>query len=236
MSDGHVKFQKRRSIRVDVIPDEVDPKYLDKTLKKKLRFIMLLLACTFVISNYFCYDNPAAVQEGLEDEFTAFEYSLLYVFYAVPNVFLPLTSGIILDKLGHRNGLIIFTVILCLGQGIFMYGGYQKSFAAMAIGRGLFGIGCESMYVGQSAIITEWFINYELGFAIAMISCVPLCGSFLNGALLPSIFLKSGNNFGVAFSVGFYLCLFSLFLVLIIALIDFTAEKHDQAALEDFKR
>ena len=43
-----------------------------------------------------------------------------------------------------------------------MIGGFQESFNLMLAGRVIFGIGCENMYVGQSAIISEWFINYEL--------------------------------------------------------------------------
>jgi len=76
------------------------------------------------------------------------QYGLLYTVYAIPNLVLPLVGGIFLDKVGQRNGLLLFTVILCLGQGIIMLGGYQLSFPLMLVGRVIFGIGCESMYVG----------------------------------------------------------------------------------------
>ena len=69
-----------------------------------------------------------------------------------------------------------------------MIGGYQLNFEMMLAGRVLFGVGCESMYVGQSTLVSSWFINYELPLAISMISCIPLCGSFLNGAIVPSVF------------------------------------------------
>lgn len=101
----------------------------------------------------------------------------------------------------------------------------------MVLGRAIFGIGCEAMYVGQSAIITEWFINYELGFAIAMISCVPLLGSFVNGAVTPMVW-KNTRNFGQTFMVGFYLCLLSFFIVVVMALLDYTACEADKATLE----
>jgi len=61
---------------------------------------------------------------------------------------MPMLGGILLDKIGHRAGLVIFTTFLCVGQGVFMLGGYQQNFNLMIIGRGIFGIGCESMYVG----------------------------------------------------------------------------------------
>jgi len=79
---------------------------------------------------------------------TTSEYGLLYTVYAIPNCILPLIGGVILDKIGIRNGLLIFTIILCVGQGVFMIGGYRNSFSTMIVGRVIFGIGCESMYVG----------------------------------------------------------------------------------------
>ena len=132
-----------------MVADEVNPLYLNKTMKKRWRWLMLFLCCTFVISNYFCYDNPASLELQLEERLVSEEqYGLLYTVYAIPNLVLPLVGGIFLDKVGQRNGLLLFTVILCLGQGIIMLGGYQLSFPLMLVGRVIFGIGCESMYVG----------------------------------------------------------------------------------------
>lgn len=148
---------------------------------------------------------------------------------------MPLASTVLVKRIGQRNSLIFFTFILCVGQGLFAYGGFIESMDVMVAGRAIFGIGCESMYVGQSAIITEWFINHELGFAIAMISCVPLLGSFVNGAVSPYIYEET-LSFGKTFMVGFYLCLLSFFIVVVMACIDYTASEHDQKALEEFKK
>mmetsp|Transcript_13036 Transcript_13036/g.20234 ORF Transcript_13036/g.20234 Transcript_13036/m.20234 type:complete len:122 (-) Transcript_13036:1205-1570(-) len=120
------------------------------TMKKKLRWVMLALCCSFVISNYFCYDNPAALETQIEHDMhkTTSEYGLLYTVYALPNTILPLVGGVFLDRIGTRNGLLLFTTILCLGQFLFMMGGYRMNFSLMLVGRTVFGIGCESMYVG----------------------------------------------------------------------------------------
>ena len=111
----------------EVMADNMQPEYLDRTMKKKYRWLMLILCCVFVIGNYFCYDNPAAVESQLEKvlKISTSEYGLLYTVYAIPNCILPLIGGVILDKIGIRNGLLIFTIILCIGQGIFMYGRYK---------------------------------------------------------------------------------------------------------------
>tara|TARA_B110000285_G_C14680308_1_gene404359 strand:+ start:169 stop:528 length:360 start_codon:yes stop_codon:yes gene_type:complete len=119
-------------------------------MKKQMRWLMLILCCVFVVANYFCYDNPAAIETYIEKnlDVTSQQYGLLYTVYAIPNTILPLIGGLLLDRVGQRMALIMFTTTLCIGQGIFMLGGYQESFPLMLIGRGVFGIGCESMYVG----------------------------------------------------------------------------------------
>ena len=53
------------------------------------------------------------------------------------------------------------------------------SFNLMLVGRIVFGIGCEAMIVGQSAITSQWFKNFELPLAMSLIVCFPLMGSFI---------------------------------------------------------
>jgi len=69
-----------------------------------------------------------------------------------------------------------------------------------------------------------------------MISCIPLCGSFLNGAVVPHIFGKNHGSFGDAFRIGFILCLLSLLMVVAIMIIDIKTEKHDAKVLKRYKR
>lgn len=51
---------------VEVLADELQPEYLDRTMKKSMRWLMLILCCLFVVANYFCYDNPAALETYIE--------------------------------------------------------------------------------------------------------------------------------------------------------------------------
>lgn len=115
-----------------------------------------------------------------------------------------------------------------------MLGGFNMSFNLMLIGRIVFGAGCEAMIVGQSAIISKWFMNFELPFAMSMIICVPLLGTQIGGAIVPSAYKFKG--FGFAFSLGFILLIMSLIIVIILAIIDRYADKRDAELLRDYKR
>ena len=75
------------------------------------------MACCFLLGSYYCYDNPAVIEEELEKLFgiNSTEWSLLYSVYSFPNMVLPFFGGVMLDAIGMRIGLVLFTGILTLG-------------------------------------------------------------------------------------------------------------------------
>ena len=140
------------------LPFEQHPQYQKLTMKKNYRFLILFLSCIYLLGNYYCYDEPAAIEIQLERDFniSQTEFGWLYSVYAIPNIILPFIGGVIFDTMGTRKGLMIYTVFVIVGQGAFTLGGsYQdkKGYILMLVGRCIFGIGCEGMYVGQSLII-----------------------------------------------------------------------------------
>ena len=143
---------------------------------------------------------------------------------------LPLAGGVFLDKLGIRLGLLIFTVILTIGQLIFAIGGFKESFWIMLAGRFVFGLGGECMTVAQSAIVTAWFKGKELSFAFGLNLSVARVGAFINGPTVAAI--SDSKSVGMALFVGFLICLFSLFMAVVLVLIDRWAEKKDNLKAE----
>lgn len=69
--------------------------------------------------SYFCYDNPAALQDDMtrdlrlkESEFMSF-----YMWYSWPNVILCFFGGFLIDRVfGVRLGAIIFSCFVTVGQ------------------------------------------------------------------------------------------------------------------------
>jgi hypothetical protein len=83
--------------------------------------------------------------------------------------------------------------------------------------------------------VSKWFINFEFPIAIAMISTIPLIGSFLNGIIVPHVFEKE-NSFGDAFRVGFILCVISLVMSIGVNFIDRRMDKVDENLLKNYKK
>jgi len=63
-------------------------------------------------------------------------------------VIVPLFGGLMLDNLGVRRSLMIFSSILTIGQLVFCIGGYLNNYWVMVVGRVIFGLGGENMGVG----------------------------------------------------------------------------------------
>lgn len=111
---------------------------------------MLFLCCMFVLGNYYCYDIPGSLEPNIEKSFKVdpHTFGLLYTLYGAPNTIIPFVGGALLDRFGARKMLLSFTILVVIGQAICTAGGYYNSFNLMLVGRAIFGLGAESMYVG----------------------------------------------------------------------------------------
>ena len=84
----------------------------------------------------------------------------------MPNIILPLFGGFLIDKIGVRIGIFFFSLILVVGQFIFMIGSVSEAFWLMLFGRVIFGLGGECIGVAQNTIVSSWFKEKELAFAL----------------------------------------------------------------------
>lgn len=82
-----------------------------------IKLMVLATACSFLVGSYFCYDIPGTLKTQIMKDFgiSQTKENLLYTVYSFPNFVLPLIGGILLDKIGIRVCLILFTTILTLG-------------------------------------------------------------------------------------------------------------------------
>ena len=133
------------------------------------RWLALFFACSILIGSYYCYDNPQALQNYLQSgdlDLSSTQYNLLYSVYSMPNIVLPLFGGFLIDKIGVRIGIFVFSLVLVVGQFVFLLGGSTELFWLMLLGRVVFGLGGECLCVAQSTVVSSWFGEKELAFAL----------------------------------------------------------------------
>jgi len=151
---------------------------------------------------------------------------MFYSIYSYPNCILPLFGGIFLDAVGIRKGLILFTIILTIGQAVFAWAGSDPAnYNLMLVGRFIFGLGGENMSVAQSAIVTTWFKGLEMNFALGFNISVSRLGSVIMGFTVPPMYKNHGLGF--ALWVGFAICVASLSLAVCLVFIDYYREKKN---------
>lgn len=199
------------------------------------RFIVLIFTCFLNFGSYFCYDNPAALQEEIMDDMdvTNSQYLLLYSLYSWPNVVLCFIGGILIDrKLGVRWGGIVFAGFVLLGQVLFAMGALTKAYWLMLVGRFVFGIGGESLCVAQNNYAVIWFKGKELNMVFGLQLSFARVGSTVNFNVMKPIYnmfsklVSPGYRvLGLSLMVGVGMCAFSLVCAIVLAVLDRRAEK-----------
>lgn len=143
-----------------------------------IRWMALLLVSLGMFGNYYIYDSisPLADLLKLQLGFSDSNIGLLNAIYSFPNIIMVLVGGLIIDRIGTRSSVVIFTALILLGAIVTAVTGYLW---LMVSGRLLFGLGAESMIVAVTTIIARWFKGKELSFAFGLNLTVARLGSFL---------------------------------------------------------
>ncbi|MCW8811035.1 MAG: MFS transporter [Ignavibacteriaceae bacterium] len=156
---------------------------MDNTISKPqpstlLRWTALLLVSLGMFGNYYIYDSISPLADLLKTQlgFSDSNIGLLNAIYSFPNIIMVLVGGLIIDKIGTRTSVIIFTAFIMLGALITAVTG---NIWVMSSGRLIFGLGAESMIVAVTTIIARWFKGKELSFAFGLNLTVARLGSFL---------------------------------------------------------
>ena len=97
---------------------------------KQYKYIFLALSCVAAFANYFILDSPALLKSQIINQLSLtmsksnadMYFSLLYSVYSLPNIILPLISGVLIDKYGDQFMTLIFAAIICVGWILFSLG------------------------------------------------------------------------------------------------------------------
>jgi MFS family permease len=126
-----------------------------------LRWVVLIFISLAMFGNYYIYDCISPLADVLKTQlhFTDGNLGLLQGIYSIPNIFMVLIGGIIIDKIGTKKAALIFACLVFLGA---LFTTVKGDIVFMATGRLIFGLGAESMIVAITTIIARWFKGKEL--------------------------------------------------------------------------
>ncbi|VDK38856.1 unnamed protein product [Taenia asiatica] len=164
------------------------------------RYGMLFFICLMSFGSYYCFDNPAALQDAflMDLHLTMTQFMNLYAFYSWPNVVLSLVGGFFIDRvIGIRWGAIFFASIIFVGQCLFALGAFVPSIYLMYFSRLIYGIGGESLSVAQNAYATAWYTPSELNFVFGLSLSMARIGSTINMNTMRPLYKALGATFHI---------------------------------------
>ncbi len=144
---------------------------------RSYRWVVLVVISLAMFGNYYVYDSISPIADLLTKQlhFTDSNIGLLNAIYSIPNVFMVLIGGFIIDRIGTRKGTLLFGVLCFAGAALTAS---SSTLALMAAGRLVFGLGAESLIVAVTTALAKWFRGKELSFAFGINLTIARLGSF----------------------------------------------------------
>jgi MFS family permease len=142
------------------------------------RWSVLVVISLAMFGNYYVYDAVSPIADLLKSQlgFSDRNIGTLNAIYSLPNVFMVLIGGIVIDRIGVKRATMLFGT-LCFGGALVTAS--SGHLPVMATGRLLFGIGAESLIVSVTTALARWFKGKELSFAFGINLTIARLGSFL---------------------------------------------------------
>ena len=131
------------------------------------RWSVLIFISLAMGGNYYIYDSINPLERIFIDQlgFSATAFAWLNSSYSVAAVLTLLIGGIVIDRIGTKKAITVFSVFCLLGALLTAFRGNPVT---MIAGRTVLGLGAESMIVAITAALAKWFRGKELSFAFGI--------------------------------------------------------------------
>ena len=145
--------------------------------ERRTKWLMLLLAALTIMGSYYTYDSIAPIAGALRDQrgFNQSQIGLLNAVFSLPNIALALVGGMVIDRIGAGRAALIAASISAAGAVLTAIG---DPFALMLVGRLVFGLGNETLYIALLVGIAQWFHKGDGALGIALFFAMARVGSY----------------------------------------------------------
>ena len=140
------------------------------------RWLILAVVGVASFGGYYAFDyiGPLAPVLSRQLHFSNADIGLLQAIYSLPNIVMALVCGILIDRLGTRKSLSIFSVLIFTGLVITAL---SPRLAVMATGRLFAGLGGEALALVANVAVGRWFYAHEMSLAFGVRGSAARLGS-----------------------------------------------------------
>lgn len=143
---------------------------------RQYRWTVLLAMSVAMYGTYYAFDaiGPLAPLLSRQLNFSNSDIGLLQASYSLPNIFILLAAGLIIDRMGAKNSMLLFASLVFAGLVV---QALSPRVGVMASGRVILGIGAESYAMATHVAIARWFLRGELSLAFGVRTSFARLGS-----------------------------------------------------------
>ncbi len=140
------------------------------------RWAVLMSMSLAVYGSYYAFDciGPLAPVLSAQLNFSDSDIGLLQAIYSFPNIFMALIGGIIIDRIGTKKAVFLFSVTTFVGLVVTALTPHLR---VMAAGRLIVGAGAESLAIATIAGNARWFRGKELSLSYGVKATIMRFGS-----------------------------------------------------------
>lgn len=190
---------------------------------------LLALLCAVNVGFFYSADSLHSLEHTIKRVMRVSDssFALIYHVSTWPTILLTPAAGLLLDRvLGVPLGTIIYSAVACLGQLVFVVGGYADEFWVMLVGRFLLSAGEKMVIVATNAYVASWFKNKELSMAFGALHTVARLADILSISIDSSLYNalhaipRPATRLGTALLFSLFLCFLSLACAIVLFFID----------------
>lgn len=149
----------------------------DNTASRTTAWLVGVLVALSLYGNFYVYDSIGPVADLLQQQrgFSSQQVGLLNAIYSLPNVLLILVGGVLVDRFGAAR-MTLITAGICLAGALLT--AFSPSFAGMAAGRLLYGIGAETFNIATLAALAQYFASGSIALVMGLTLAIGRLGSY----------------------------------------------------------
>ena len=147
-------------------------------MNRQSRWWVLVLISVVIAGNYYAWDSIAPVADLLRRQLrlSQSQIGLLNAVYGAPNIVLCLVGGILIDRIGAARASLGAAAFCFVGAVLTAVG---QPYGVMVLGRLLFGIGEETLFIALLAGVAQWFSAGRAALAMALFFSMARVGSYM---------------------------------------------------------
>jgi MFS family permease len=141
------------------------------------RWGVLALLSVTIAGNYYAFDSIAPVADLLRHQrgFSQSQLGLLNAVFDAPNIPLSLVGGVLIDRIGAARASLLAATFCFVGA---VLTAVCEPYGLMVLGRLLFGVGEETLFISLLAGVAQWFSGGGGALAMALFFSMARVGSY----------------------------------------------------------